>query len=616
MSSSRVTRLLKKKGWTGKEVGQLLIASMLNDIKQIRQEEKTPLFTQAEFENIENSLSTDNDFLTYGVYRDLYSSIIDSYNRGQAAFQQFFNGFARLCSEIEQLERAESAQGSMDETPLIMTESQYNRLKTEAAARMGKEKHSFCYAFFWSLESLIAMEESGEPIDSDIAQAIQDTREQPGERSQFYKRYNEFYRRGHYTLEDGSRSDQLQGKEWETALEKAYLETHKLTIDGKRASNAKTIKHFRTKALMKAQELYYNGAEATRAFVAEKTGEPCNLTDEQIEKDLDSLIKIGGNSFNQALFYNPLAEALDFVPKTTWTDNADPPPAGLTLYDFLDLYIDEWRAGNEKETLQALKKDCPALYEAVKAYIERTVPGLCGLKPNQLYKDIISAWELERSGLIGYEDYTEPTAHGIIGALTDHEPKTAEEHRRVQRSDSRGIAIIQEPYSWQVDENGDYIESKSPLSYFDSLDTLAGDETRKEEIKGYSKYLIYPALSFLYAYNALMEILGKVYDLPELGKTAHIDTGLFEYKIGGYNGLLYTLYYEVYGSAEDKKRKREIIKEALYELEYEHLKPTEEAVAEVTKELEALGISSNARKRLKYLDKFITALETIGKGAL
>ena len=30
----QLDKLLKKKGWTGKEVGQLLIASMLNDIKQ------------------------------------------------------------------------------------------------------------------------------------------------------------------------------------------------------------------------------------------------------------------------------------------------------------------------------------------------------------------------------------------------------------------------------------------------------------------------------------------------------------------------------------------------------------------------------------------------------
>ena len=76
----QLDKLLKKKGWTGKEVGQLLIASMLNDIKQQGQGEKTPLFSQADFEKMESSLNSDFDYLSYGVYRELYSSIIDSFN--------------------------------------------------------------------------------------------------------------------------------------------------------------------------------------------------------------------------------------------------------------------------------------------------------------------------------------------------------------------------------------------------------------------------------------------------------------------------------------------------------------------------------------------------------
>ena len=92
----QLDKLLKKKGWTGKEVGQLLIASMLNDIKQLGQGEKTPLFSQAHFEKMESSLNSDFDYLSYGVYRELYSSIIDSFNRGQGLCQQFYNGFCRL----------------------------------------------------------------------------------------------------------------------------------------------------------------------------------------------------------------------------------------------------------------------------------------------------------------------------------------------------------------------------------------------------------------------------------------------------------------------------------------------------------------------------------------
>ena len=33
MNSTQLNRLLKKKGWTGKEVGQLLFSSLFNDVK-------------------------------------------------------------------------------------------------------------------------------------------------------------------------------------------------------------------------------------------------------------------------------------------------------------------------------------------------------------------------------------------------------------------------------------------------------------------------------------------------------------------------------------------------------------------------------------------------------
>ena len=106
----QLDKLLKKKGWTGKEVGQLLIASLLNDIKQLGQGEKTPLFSQADFEKMESSLNSDFDYLSYGVYRELYSSILDSFNIGQGLCQQFYNGFSRLYLMLREVQIADKVQ--------------------------------------------------------------------------------------------------------------------------------------------------------------------------------------------------------------------------------------------------------------------------------------------------------------------------------------------------------------------------------------------------------------------------------------------------------------------------------------------------------------------------
>ena len=113
-----------------------------------------------------------------------------------------------------------------------------------------------------------------------------------------------------------------------------------------------------------------------------------------------------------------------------------------------------------------------------------------------------------------------------------------------------------------------------------------------------------------------MEIIGKVYDLPELAEVAYYDTSLFESKMRGFNGMLYIFYHDVYGNEAEKQHKRAIIKEAFRPLEAETLKPSQKAIEEITAELTKLGLSSEARKKLKYLDAFIDRLMNSGEGAL
>ena len=106
--ANSIKSLLSKKGWTGKEVGKALIASLLNDIRYQGQEHEL-LFTQADFDKMESSLSTDRDYLAYGVYRDIYSSIVDTYNRGQRLYQQLYNGYYRYVMHLQGAMKADNA---------------------------------------------------------------------------------------------------------------------------------------------------------------------------------------------------------------------------------------------------------------------------------------------------------------------------------------------------------------------------------------------------------------------------------------------------------------------------------------------------------------------------
>lgn len=612
----QLDKLLKKKGWTGKEVGQLLIASMLNDIKQQGQGEKTPLFSQADFEKMESSLNSDFDYLSYGVYRELYSSIIDSFNRGQGLCQQFYNGFSRLFTVLREVQIADNVQKAYDDTPLIMTESQYKRLEAEAVQTLRGRKESYYSLLFYLLEkSLDAGDEAPEPIRT----AIEATKEIPAEKITFSRSYNEQMGEGYYSLPDGRRSDQMTSEEWQKALEEEILRTHKLTINGEPASTEETIREYNRDRLIKSYELFFKGAKAIRELVLERTGKELDGTDEEIEEALNDILNDTIDYVGKAR-YNPnaekIAEALGFSTPTEW-HTYEELPEGLTAYDLLYLITESSRYGetDKKKHLKAFKTEYKELYTALNAYIEENVPKARGLKPNQLYKDIVSWGELADAGIIGYSSLIQPDDREIVQIWTEGEDTTENKSKRL-RAGLRGIAILRNPASYQTDENGDYIEKKSPLRFFLSLYTLEGDGDKIAEINSYIDNLIYPALSYLYAFNSLMGIIGKVYDLPELEEVTRFDTRLFESKMSGFNGMLYLFYHNVYGNEEEKQRKRAIIKEIFRPLEADTLKPSQEAIEEVTAELTKLGFSSDARKKLKYLDAFIDRLMNSREGAL
>mgnify|MGYP006996829890 FL=1 len=465
---------------------------------------------------------------------------------------------------------------------------------------------------FYILEKFLdAGDEAPEPIRT----AIEATKKIPAEKITFSRSYNEQMGEGYYTLPDGRRSDQLTSEEWQKALMDCFLSRHKLTINGEPATAEETVQHYNQNRLIKSYELFFKGAKAIRELVLERTGKELELTDEEIEEALNDTIDYVGKAR-----YTPtaeqIAEALDFSEPTEW-HTYEKLPEGLTAYDLLGLITDSSSYGDtdEKKHLKAFKTEYKELYTALNAYIEENVPKARGLKPNQLYKDIVSWGELADAGIIGYSSLIQPDDREIVQIWTDGEDSTESKSKRL-RTGLRGIAILRNPTSYQTDENGDYIEKKSPLQFFQSLYTLEGNGDKIAEIQGYTGNLIYPALGYLYAFNALMEIIGKVYDLPELAEVARYDTSLFESKMSGFNGMLYFFYHDVYGNEEEKQRKRAIIKEVFRPLEAETLKPSQEAIEEVTAELTKLGLSSDARKKLKYLDAFIDRLMNSREGAL
>ena len=106
MNSKKVEKLLKKDSWTGKEVGQILMASLVNDMKHQRGMQTNEELFEIDLQTMERSLTTKQDMITYNVYADLFRSVSLHYISGRAYFHQFNNGYYHLLSALKQIKEA------------------------------------------------------------------------------------------------------------------------------------------------------------------------------------------------------------------------------------------------------------------------------------------------------------------------------------------------------------------------------------------------------------------------------------------------------------------------------------------------------------------------------
>ena len=616
----KIDSLLNKKGWTGVEVGKALVASIIHDIRHQSEPDYKPLFSQSDFDKMESSLNTERDYLAYGVYRDLYSGLIDAFNRGQGQHQQFYNGYYRYAMHLKDCVVAEQTLQTAELTPYVMTQEQYNKLKEQRETTLRGFRESFSGLLFTLLSHIM---NSPEDAPEAIRKAIEATKEEAVTNERILSSYCEVYGMGYYQLPDGTRSDSFEGEGWQEKLKEEYLKTHKLRINGKPASFEDTILHYNTERRLKGYELFFNGIDAVKALYEEHTGEQLPPEDEEgIMKALESLLNLRDDENPVEKKTVPLHPAVlqvkDLVEGeigsgAEWHYYTEA-PADITKYDIiaesLCFYNGEESEDGEPQ-LKEFKADYPALYKALEAYIKETVPQARDLKPSQYGKDFISWGELAELGVGNYPAYCNADdVTDILEVLAETDEDTTENLLKRKRLMFNGIVIAQAPKAYQLNERGEYIDNIKHILGFSSvfsIDSIAKNESTREDIQAFRENLFLPALQYLYAFNALVKILGEIYDLDELGEVA-ISTDRFESQLDALNSQLYMLYGDVYGTDADKERKREVIKEIFQPIDYEALKPTEEAIEEVTAELDRLGFSTEARKKLKKFDALIERL--------
>lgn len=596
-----IKRLRKKKRLTGRELGQIIIAIICLELEAANKGEDYPPERSELIELYQlhkDDIITDNDRLTFNVYENLFDGLINARNLTAGKQQQFFHGLFKNVHYIDLCYISDKNERVADTNPLIMTKSAYSRYMDEARERLETDKEESFFTVFYEILSYYLEDSRRAPAD--VKRAIRATKAEPATNPRILSSYSKYMKRGYYTLPDGRRSDQTDAREWKRAISEIFP-APEWKVDGRTLDKAETAEKLREELEASYyKKLYYNdGREplptAKMLFFALERERTIN----QLRKG--EAPTISPEDFNKAESY--LYGAGNF-PK--WEYYTDAPE--LSKYDALctclDEYIGEGKSGREKTALyKELRADYPALVSAIEALIKENIPSLSGLTISHYNKKLVTRGELARSGLADFDIYQREDileASIIPEIIRDEEPETFASFRKSARVESAGIAVIQNPSPSQTDERGSWTGGEQAYT-IDTLETIDSEEN----IIGFNlRELIYNSARFIYAYNALIDILKDYYRLDKLD-TFKISMEELEARATAYNEYIFRFYGEVYGDEKTKTDKRERIKKLFQPLDMEKQKPTAESLEAVAETFEAEGLSPRGVNHVKLLSTLI-----------
>ena len=629
MNKTQAKRLLKKTSWTGKEVGQAYIFNLAEETKAKKENKTfTPVFDRKNLDRMEQSIATPEQYNIFNAYAKLYTSLIDSLNLVEGNIQQVYSGFYRYAYTLRDCLQADKALKAIEQYPLIMTRKQYDRIKAE----LMKEKKAFKTSFYENLiEYVEHMAKNLEKAPATIKKAIENTKKQPCTNNRILSNYNDDMGNGYYTLPDGTKSNQVPSNTWHKKLKENFLDSHKFKMNKREISPEDAIIHYITEKRMKLKKIFFEGRESVKQILNKKKAKKggnypfegindikqiLSRKQGKIEKNnaiLDEILLCIEREIDKTkpvmLYKNKKADSnfdefIDLLkPDATWHTEEQVPE--LTKYDILiepelmrrykGSYADDIELEKQQEEFI---EDYPELYDIAIKELKKMLAGTMEIKEENYLQPMLTYGQLHEAGLTMYDYLFKIDSTDIIEYYCKQDNTTNLQKR--QRIMYSGIALIQEDTILpnQLTETGDYIGSQNnPYLFLESLDSIANDEEKQEFLNQYMSYLIRPAISYVYAYNALIDIIAKLYDMDFI-TVLKKDMELLTSQLEAFNNLLYTFYADVFGTKEEKERKRKLIKKFFEPIILEEMQPNNQKIKEVK---ELLLANKGTQKEIQLL---------------
>ena len=214
-------KLLKKKGWTGAELGKLSIANfMLNYKKNLENNAPSEdlLISESEFKKMLSTIKDPLEQKTYNGYVDLYDWLIRTLQASIAQEQQAQLQHNALLNTVSNALFAEDMYIYISQLPAIMTQKQYDDSFKEWAKENFKTRVNILELIFFALDYYSVLFVNDPSANNILKPLKKDLDKKPVKNKHILNCYNEINDNGYYTLEDGTRSDSVSREAWHELL--------------------------------------------------------------------------------------------------------------------------------------------------------------------------------------------------------------------------------------------------------------------------------------------------------------------------------------------------------------------------------------------------------------
>lgn len=587
--SLAIEKILKKKKPTGEDVGKALVLSVIHDIKHQGEQDFKPLFTQKEFDRIEQALATEEDYFIYGCYKDIYRSIISTYGRCEGMQQQYFNGLSQWQHKLNVCYQDLSNRMLESEAPVIMTQSQYTRLKAKTEKELKNNRESLYSLFFKTLEYFLD-NPSGTP--SKITECLEKASKEPITNKRVAEGYKN-YCEGYYKLKDGPGSDQMTQEKWEQLIGDIYTGFFGIApkkVDGQVLTSV--LDMLKEERNFKGEKAFYGCIEREELILA---------LEEKIIKDkwpLDKIIE-QVEPTQEELAMGKIIEDITDLGKA-WNIY----PKILTKFstkNYISYYNGHFKGVSEEQQLKEFEEDHKELFNEVLSYMADYIPSIREINTLSLWHEEIISWgKLAEYDFINFKDHILPLDIKIISTYIEELKDGGQTSLASSMYAKKTIAILQNTTA----EN--YIPKIQDIA----LERLSKNTEEVCTLEAYMELFIEGSIIYIYAFNHLLDILAKAYNITEL-ETLSFNTCSIEDATKKYNKMLYGYYGFIQGDEEGKANERKLFNDIFKPINLEEYKPKQGPTKAVIKKLKEIGFNREDEamdtiiKNLKNFDLFI-----------